>query len=260
MDGTISPRVGGETLLTARATLNADGTLTCNALSSADVYLGQADQVGAEYTGQACACMQSWNGTDYAMCAGHGVCVPPVFTYGDCSQDVADVAADPLASPLVQIPAAAQLPSQFVFSTRAPSPLGLGDLRSVVAIQQESWLLTDPTEFTIPTLLDSFTICTGAMEFPLNVTFTCSVSYQNPVRGWALQSVYSLSGNTTQQCDPAVTSPAAQYYCPVQQVCGSPPCVYQSVWSAIPGNNETLNTGSYQDVWYAPKQEGALTH
>ena len=209
-DGQVYPLVCGESLFGPRGALGPDGQCVCNALSAAaasGVYGSVADNVDAVFAQQACACPAFWLNGTYQLCAGRGVCVEPSFEYGRCSLDLARIAADPLATPFVVAPAQSVLPRTFVFEDNETTTGG--DPRSVMAVNGECWLLPPLTQLIIPTLQNSFAVCSLAMEFPLNVTFTCSVSYQNPVRGWALQSVYSLSGNTTQQCDPAVTSPAA---------------------------------------------------
>jgi len=249
VDGNVVQYYCGEATLNPRGVLGTSGC-QCNPFTSAQVIGGQSF---ASFIGAACECVVGFNVDDdaYEVCFGHGTCVTASFSYGSCQFDLADQAADPLNNPYAEVVSASQQAGMFVFADRDNSSWddGVGDMRSVIAINGESWLLTAGQQFTIPTLTGSFEICGHSAEFPVNITYACDDTVMQPQRTLALMLLDYGAYNDSVLCDPAAFS--GDYVCPLRTYCGvSPvPCIVYQFWQVL-NNSEQLDVGAYQNVWF----------
>jgi len=266
-NGQIIALVCGEAYLPPRGIISTTGDLVtigttvlgyqqqgcqCQPISVSDPS-GSSGAVRDYFTGQACECAVIYvpDMLTSLPCAGHGTCLSASFPYGRCEYDTLDFNSDPLSSPFTNVAASSTTALTFTFGTRANSSLdgGLGDMRSVVAINGESWFVAPGQEFTISTLVNSFAICTaGPPQFPVNITYGClnpGVSV-DPQRAIANLTIQLVGGSTySELCDPATLACAATVSCGF----GLFPCVLSQVWQSL-NSSEQLDVGLYQNVWF----------
>lgn len=246
VDGVVSQRVCGETVEPPRGYLGPGGCV-CNPLAATT-----AAHAAETYFGVACEDALVYNEDTQSLlpCAGYGEAVPAQFSLGQCLDDQSDQAADPLATPLVDVVGAAQTPATFIFGLRAPTALdgNSTELRSVIAVSNHSWLVDPQQSFVVPSLVASFAVCGGEQQFPLNLTYSCADGVNDPVRAVAELFVYDLAGNYSVLCDPAAVDDTA---CPLGVYCAraGPPCIEYQRWQALNGSTDQLDIGVLLNAW-----------